>query len=141
MKKTAEDYRNDAAACSKNALASNLYLRKADITEMGNTDIFLGLYEGTRRVKAKLIKTKFGECWLINEDETDLIAKRGKPFLPHSENSRILKGLGLREARERAPAWACMDGKGYGNSGSAWVISFRTGSKWGEDATLVEEGA
>ena len=66
----------------------------ARLAESGYMSTFWGLYEGDRRVKAKEINTKFGTCWLLHEDEQELISKRGKPFLPTGGNSRILKGLG-----------------------------------------------
>jgi len=109
---------------------------KAMLMENDKTHEFIGLFEGNRRVKAREIRTKFGTAWLLHEDEADLIARRGKKFLPTGENSRILKNLGLREAREIADAWAALDGNGTGLSGNVWVAIFRTGDKWGMDATL-----
>lgn len=88
---------------------------------------FVGLWQGERRVKAKQIETKFGTSWVLHEDEVDLIAKRGKPFLPVGMNSRIHKQLGIEQFMELAPAWA----KCAGFHGGA---TFRTGCKWGSDA-------
>lgn len=162
MTKTAEDFRNEAAAANKrvrdsnercdpgdnfvsnwaSGLSANLADTKAELLDAGKVGEFTGLYAGDRRVSAKEIKTRFGYAWLLNEaEEGDLVAKRGKVFLPTGKKSRILKELGLVERRETAPAWACMDGEGYGLSGRAWVIIFRTGDKWGSDAKLVEGGA
>lgn len=113
---------------------------KADLIENGKVDTFVGLFEGDRRVKAKEIRTKFGSAWLLHDDEQDLIRRRGRKFLPTGNRSRILKELGLRQANEEAPAWACISGQGAGLSGAAnsTVITFRTGCKWGTDATEVK---
>ena len=105
----------------------------AHLAENRYMSTFWGLYEGDRRVKAKEINTKFGTCWLLHEDEQDLISKRGKPFLPTGGKSRVLKGLGLQEREETAPAYAC-----HGQHGP---IRYRTGDKWGSDAVLNQEEA
>ena len=106
----------------------------AQIVEKDKTAVFVGLFEGNRRVKARTIETQFGTSWVLHDDEVDLIAKRGKVFLPYGYNSRILKNLGLEQRDERAPAWAKLDGRGTGLSGRVWVAIFRTGDKWGPDA-------
>ena len=59
---------------------------KARIFQNGGVSTFTGLYQGDRRVKARIIDTKFGIAWLLHEDEADLIAARGKPFLPTDTN-------------------------------------------------------
>jgi len=102
---------------------------------------FAGLFEveGDRRVKAKQVRTKFGAAWVLHEDEVDLIARRGKVFLPFGENSRVLRELGLRQGLEEAPAAACLDGqgRGLGSLHTVHVKVFRTGCKWGSDAREV----
>ena len=115
------------------ALEHNAELERliAGLAENAFRTIFPGLYEGDRRVKAKEIQTKFGTCWLLHEDEKALIAKRGKPFLPTGNGSRILKGLGLEERDETAPA--------YAKHGKHRPYIFRTGDQWGGDAVLCEE--
>lgn len=156
--KTAEDYRQAAADCARrreeswersdtdgflsqwaSGLNRNLNLTKAEILENDGKSDFIGLYEGDRRVKARVIETKFGHCWLLHEDERELIQKRGKPFLPCGGNSRIHKNLGVAEAREMAPAWCHITGTGTGLSGNAWVATFRSGDKWGQDSEKIEE--
>ena len=114
---------------------------KARIQEQGGRASFVGLYEGERRVLAKCITTQYGESWLLDDSETDLIARRGKKFLPTGWNSRILKSLGLTQDYETAPAWATIGGSGSGFSGlaSAHVVVFRTGDKWGSDAIRCED--
>lgn len=122
-------------------LNAQLERRKADLVDAGKMAVFTGLFEGDRRVKARMITTKYGVAWLLHEDEAELIERRGKKFLPTGKKSRVLRNLGLAERAELAPAWAKMDGRGYGLSGTAWVATFRTGDKWGQDATEVKEDA
>lgn len=117
--------------------ASGLYARlnrsKADLVDAGNVFTFTGLYEGDRRVKAKEIKTyfQFSESyqWVLHEDEVDLIAKRGKCYLPTGSNSRVHKQLGLSERKESSPAYVAISG----NS----ICTFRSGDKWGSNSNLV----
>ena len=159
--KTAEDYRADAARNREQAAESwersdtdgflsqwasgktaQLNDAKARLMEQGKRDDFPGLYEGDRRVAARLITTQFGTSWLLDETrERDLHRRRGKVFLPNGLNgrSRVLKQLGLRVRRELAPAWVKMEGRGTGLSGTCWVETFRTGDKWGFDAELIPE--
>jgi hypothetical protein len=127
-------------------LSSRLSRVKADIVDAGGVSDFLGLFEGDRRVKARVITNTFDgyrvvRSWLMDESETALIEARGKKFLPTGAKSRILKGLGLVERWETAPAWATYGGSGTGFSGlsSVYIKTYRTGDKWGMDATLAEE--
>jgi|DEB0MinimDraft_6_1074348.scaffolds.fasta_scaffold15585_3 hypothetical protein len=164
MTRTAQDFRDEATAAHQRAadsfhrsdtdgfvsqwadgLMGQLARRKAEITEAGGVAEFTGLYEGDRRVAAKTFTRTFNghrvKSWVLRDDETDLIARRGKKFIPFGEASRIQKNLGLSERRETAPAWADLDGRGTGLSGTAWVSTFRTGDKWGLDAEQVTGGA
>tara|TARA_R110000824_G_scaffold66183_5_gene171864 strand:- start:564 stop:1055 length:492 start_codon:yes stop_codon:yes gene_type:complete len=122
-------------------ITASLDRTKADLIDADKLGEFTGLFEGDRRVKAKTIETKFGSSWLLSDDEPDLIARRGKKFLPVGKRSRILKELGLAERRELAPAWACLAGSGTGLAGAASVrvVTFRTGCKWGSDTKLMKE--
>ena len=126
------------AQYASNVMA-NLDDRKADIAEAGGFASFVGLYEGDRRVKAKLFETCFGKCWLIAESETAIINRRNGRFVPRGENSRVQKKLGLCERAEMAPAWAKLDGSGTGLGGQCWVATFRTGCQYGSDAQLIDE--
>jgi hypothetical protein len=158
MSKSAEDYRTEAKQALQrrqdswersdtdgfltqwaSGLSAQLASKKAEIVENGNKAEFAGLYEGTRRVMARIIQTQYGSCWLLHDSEADLMAKRGSRFVPTGDNSRIQKRLGLSQRFEMAPAWAKMDGRGTGLSGQAWVAVFRTGDKWGKDAELIAE--
>lgn len=160
MNYSAEEYRESAARKTRDAaesfercdtdgfvsqwasgISADLDRAKAALIEAGKVSRFIGLYEGDRRVKAKLISTRFGTSWLLHEDEAELIRARGKPFLPTGRNSRILKSLNLAERWEYAPAWATLgggSGTGLGGATGVRVIVFRTGDKWGGDAELEE---
>jgi len=158
--KTADDFRASAAEREKRAADSfercdtdgflsqwasginaQLDRTKAGLIEDGKTALFDGLFEGDRRVKAKIIRTQFGSCWLLHDDEADLIERRGKKFLPTGDNSRVLRDLGLRQAGERAPAWAAFggEGRGLGSLTSVRIDVFRTGDPWGMDAIEEED--
>jgi hypothetical protein len=161
LKKTAQDFRDEAAADRKRRedswnrsdtdgflsqwgsdLSARLSNAKADLLDNDRLAKFSGLFEGDRRVKAREIRTKFGSSWLLHEDEVDLIDRRGKVFLPWGPRSRIHKELGLSVRTELAPAWACFgggEGKGLSGCHNVHVKTFRTGDKWGQDAVLAGE--
>lgn len=107
----------------------------ARISENGDVSTFTGLYQGDRRVKARIIDTKFGIAWLLHEDEADLIAARGKPFLPTGPNSYVLAGLGLRERDETDAAYAKVS---RGCMATARPVVLRWGDQWGQNAVLIK---
>ncbi|MEK9767810.1 MAG: hypothetical protein VW683_02715 [Betaproteobacteria bacterium] len=132
---------NDVTDASENFISSwasgiisELKTIRSEIDAADGVATFVGLYKGDRRVKAKQIQTKFGFACLLDDDEIDLIAARGKKFLPTGKNSRVNKELGLREASETAPAYAFIAGSGKGLSGQAWVQVARAGDEWGQDS-------
>ena len=118
----------------------------AEIIDNGNVWPFKGLYQGDRRVAAKIIHSEYAPDnrpspisttqWLLSDSETDLIERRGKRYLPSGSRSRILKSLGLSERGEIAPAKAGLGGK---NTWSMRAIAIRDGCPWGSDATLSDE--
>ena len=108
---------------------------KARIFQNGGVSTFTGLYQGDRRVKARIIDTKFGIAWLLHEDEADLIAARGKPFLPTGPNSYVLAGLGLCERDETDAAYAKV---GDGCMSTARPVVLRKGDQWGQNAVLIK---
>lgn len=116
---------------------------RAEILDNGGRSVFPGLYEGERRVAAKLVRGRYPEwdpklIWLLRDDEAERFGRR---FIPHGARSRVQKELGLAERNEWAPAWAKLDGTGTGLSGLATLFTrvFRTGEEWGEDAELYTE--
>ena len=154
MAKTAADYRAEAEDYRRreeesfqrsdtdgflSQWALSLSARKADLNasliEAGG-GTFVGLYEGERRVAAKIIDGQYGSQWLLAREETSIIGRRGKRYLPTGRKSRVLAALGLAERTELAPAAAAVLGSGTGLSGAAnaYVGAVRTGDEWGRDA-------
>lgn len=115
-------------------LTSNLHRAKAEIAARGGKHHFTGLYEGDRRVAARMIDTQFGDAWLLREDEA---AKFGRKFIPTGSTSRIQKKLGLAQRKEWDRADAKIDGHGRGLSGTAWVATYRVDERatWGLTST------
>lgn len=114
-------------------LTSSLYSTLAELAENNWQSEFPALfYSGTQnRVPAKIIyvKDKYSynggmkSLWAIVNPNT---GKFTGQFLPTGKNSRKQKSAGFWEGSELAPAYAKIDGRGYGLSGSAWVSVFRT---------------
>ena len=114
-------------------ITANLHQEKARIYRHNGFAAFTGLYEGDRRVKARIVEGKFGDSWLLDDAEA---AKFGRKFIPTGSTSRIQKSLGLSQRREKDLAYATTLGKGYGLSGTAWVACLRT-EKWGSDQVAL----
>jgi hypothetical protein len=116
-------------------LHSSLYQTLAELAEAGWVSEFPGLFDANtgKRVPAKIIyvKDRFSyngamylkALWAIVDPKTD---KFTGVFLPVGEKSRKQKQLGFIQKTEIAPAYAKIDGRGYGLSGSAWVSTYRT---------------
>ena len=103
---------------------------RSELEQSDGLGEFAGLYEGNRRVKAKIIDTQFGSCWLLHEDEQKLIALRGKVFLPIGQKSKVLRGLGLDQRFELAAA-----GVEHPRYAKGFLPGlYRKGDKWGLDA-------
>jgi hypothetical protein len=122
---------------------AELYRTRADIADAGGVADFVGLYEGDRRVLAKMITVadryapwKSNRVWLVND--ADPVAAKRK-FIPTGMKSRVQKQLGLCERKEVDFADARLEGRGKGLSGSCWVAVFRKGDEWGRDADLRTE--
>ncbi len=156
---TASEHRDKAAAADKRAadsfvrsdtdgfvsqwasgLTAQLERRRAEIVDAGDTATFTGLYDGDRRVLAKLVSYRCGfsfsdkQSWMLGEAELE---KYGRKFVPAGNRSRIQKQLGLTERKERAPAYAFMNGRGTGLSGSAWVdVARKNPDDWGTDSEV-----
>lgn len=98
---------------------ARLYRVQAQLEEAGGWSEFTGLFEGSRLVRAKVIPTRYGSCWLLHESECELIGRRGGQFVPMGSGSRIQKDLGLHEGPIMARAKAKLQGSGTGLSGAA----------------------
>tara|TARA_Y100001963_G_scaffold18693_1_gene23589 strand:+ start:1426 stop:1917 length:492 start_codon:yes stop_codon:yes gene_type:complete len=116
---------------------------KARLVEDGRMAQFVGLYQGDRRVRAKLVQVAnrynggTDQKWVV--DDGDPVCATRK-WIPAGKRSRVQKAIGLCERVELAPAWACIDGSGTGLAGAAscYVKVFRTGCPWGSDAEEVQ---
>tara|TARA_R110002126_G_scaffold50297_1_gene138806 strand:+ start:132 stop:638 length:507 start_codon:yes stop_codon:yes gene_type:complete len=121
-------------------LSAKEHLENAAILDADGFSEFWGLYEGDRRVKAACVsvydKFKHGNVskWVV-EDDDPICAQR--KWIPSGDNSRVQKGLGLKERREMAPARAKITGDG----GNVWVGTFRTGCRYGSNARLSGDEA
>jgi hypothetical protein len=123
-------------------ITARQFERQAHIAEAGGLAEFTGLYQGERRVAARLVPGFRGRStWLLRDDEAERFGRRFVPFAA-GRSSRVQKALGLAERAEMAPAIACLAGSGTGLSGcaSAFVSVKRTGCEWGLDATLIVDG-
>ncbi len=154
MTATAEELRAKAAECAErseesfqrcdtdgflsqwaNDLTARLYRTQADLVDNGGVDEFLGLCKIAtgERVRAKIIRGRFGPCWaIVGEDD-----KFTGEFFPTGPRSRKQKAAGLCEKPEMAPAGAKIDGQGTGLSGSAWVAIYRTDGGCPEGAVTL----
>ena len=98
---------------------------------------FLGLYQGTRRIKAKKIFTDYGATWLLHKDEKSNF--NGRSFLPFNSGSgkgRILNSFDLKELPVKSSAWVDYPkGGGY----HSFPVYFRINNEWGENDKLVKE--
>jgi hypothetical protein len=136
-----------------NDISAQQFEKQAEIVERGGKGIFTGLYEGDRRVAAKVVERPAynrpwatTHVWLLRDDE---VRKFGRRFIPLSgwkKNSRIQKQLGLRECQELAPAHAITSTGGRKSTGlagcaNAYVTTARTGCPWGTDATPMAASA
>lgn len=105
--------------------AADVAARQAQLDAEGGVSTFTGLYEGDRRVRARIVTGKWGLSWLVDGDDA---AKFGRKWLPYGLDSKVQKALGLRERPELAPALAQLQ--------SRRVAVVRAGCEWGSDARL-----
>ena len=113
-------------------ITATLKNTQADLLDAGGVAEFPGLFEGERRVEAKLIEGKFGPVWLVlGQQDEDRFGR----FVPYGRRSRKQKTLGLHEAKETASAAAKIAGEGRGLAGAAncRVTVFRTDGGWPEE--------
>lgn len=133
-----------------NDITAQQLTRQAEIAEAGGKAQFEGLYDGDRRVPAKVIWVpKYNAPWATEpkwklRDQADCI-KFDREYIPYSRSyksgSRIQKQLGLTQRMEMASASTRLGshGKSTGLAGcaNAFVEIYRTGCPWGTDATPV----
>lgn len=128
-----------------NDLSARKYSEQARIKRNGGKAFFYGLYQGDRRVKARMVsRPAFNAPWktvLVWELHSDEQGSFGRRYIPAGQRSRVQKTLGLSERGENAPAEAYIGGSGRGMSGlaSCFVSARRTGDQWGQDSVLAED--
>ena len=99
---------------------------------------FIGLYLGTRRIKAKKIFTEYGATWLLHKDEKSNFNDRSfLPFNAGSGRGKILNSFGLKELNVTSPAW-CKFPKGGGYYSSIVYFRFGVDNQWGGNDKLVK---
>lgn len=102
---------------------------QAQLAEANGVHTFVGLYDGDRRVRARVVAGRFGLTWLLDGDDE---ARLGK-WVTYGPTSRQQKAKGLKERPELDHAEVRADGR--------HVAFVRTGCKWGQDARLKFTGA
>lgn len=120
-------------------LSASLAQERASICEHGGHAEFTVLMEGERVVDARQIDTRYGYCWRLSDDEE---ARFGRRFVPvdYEGRSRVQKRLGLRQGKAWRPAWAKIEGRGKGLSGTAWVATYQVHNpdpEWERDLSLI----
>lgn len=139
-----------------NDIGAQMLRAQAAIARNGGLAAFVGLYDGDRRVAAKLVSMPCYNApwaselkWKLRDDEADRYGRRFIPLAPSGSMkdgkfvrkvSRVQKSIGLVERMEYAPAVAriCGSGKGLSGAASAYVSNVRNGCEWGSDAQVEE---
>lgn len=92
---------------------------EAEVVENGGKWEFPGLFRKSdgKRIRAKVINTRFGTCWaIVGEDD-----KFTGQFFPTGEKSRKQKAAGLFQKLEEVEAGVDFTGGGRGLSGACNV--------------------
>lgn len=100
---------------------------EAQLAAAGGLGTFTGLYEGDRRIRARIMEGKYGLSWLVDGEDAQRL---GRKWITHGPTSAQQKKRGLRERPELAPAEVALVG------GGRHVVIRRTGCRWGSDARL-----
>lgn len=124
-----------ARAAAPAVLRGQLELAQKALADACGFHVFEGLYEGDRRVAARLVEGKFGWSWLVRPDEAERFGRKWIPFAG-PRPSTVQAGLGLTERLETAQAEAVITADRFGNDR---VRHHRTGDKWGQDSVLKRE--
>jgi hypothetical protein len=106
-------------------ITSNMHSLEAQVAKKGGYDLFPGLFdiETGKRIRAKLIPTKYGEAWAMLDENHKFTGE----FVSDSRGPRAaLRKRGWVVLAEYAPAKATILGHGTGLSGHAWAAIVRT---------------
>lgn len=78
----------------------------------------VGLYDGDRRLAARVVNGRYGEVWFLRDDEAKALGRRFVPWYPRGTGgSRVQSDLGLHQRDE--------------------LIPVEGADQWGQDAELV----
>ena len=99
--------------------------------------LFIGLYQGNRRVAAQLEESRYGRRWKLTEGEAESLGNTAIPLgVLHYRASKVQKRLGLSEHREWAPAWLRLEHPGLPDES---LVVYRAGDPWGQDAECAAD--
>ena len=125
---------------------SRLERARAELCEKKGKHNFLGLYDGNRRLKAKmiLVEDKFitwskvkNPVWLLEDSEAEKYGRRFMPFNDGRGRSRILNSFGLKELEVVADAWAKSTWVGH----THYITYYRVNDEWGQKDQIKKERA
>jgi len=129
--------------CAASRVGDGLHRRllelKLDIAENNGLSSFKGLYdlEGVR-VRAKVIKGKYGLCWAFCDDRDQFT---GKFITAFPAKAKTMRKKGFQELDEDAPAAAKLSGNGKGFSGltSCYPVTYRTDKGYPDTAIVYRD--
>ena len=126
--------------------SARLERARAELCEKKGKHDFLGLYDGNRRLKAKmiLVEDKFitwakvkNPVWLLEDSEAEKYGRRFMPFNDGRGRSRILNSFGLKELEVVADAWAKSTWVGH----THYITYYRVNDEWGQKDQIKKERA
>jgi hypothetical protein len=124
---------------------SRLERARAELCQKLGKHEFLGLYDGKRRLKAKmiLVEDKFitwakvkNPVWLLEDSEAKKYGRRFLPFNNGRGKSKILNSFGLKELRVLSDAWA----KGEWVGHTHYIKYYRVNNEYGQKDKLINGG-
>jgi hypothetical protein len=116
-------------------LAAQLDLARQALADACGFHTAEGLYDGDRRLAARLVEGRYGWSWLLRYDEVERYGRKWVPYAGASP-SRVQEKLKLTERLETCQAQAVIAADRFGTD---HVRFERTGDKWGLDSRLKPE--
>ena len=124
---------------------SKLESARANLCKKQGKHYFLGLFDGQRRLKAKIILVDSfnpmangkNPVWLLEDSAAEKYGRRFMPYNNAKGTSRVLNSLGLKESTVVADAWATRKYVGW----THYVHYYRVNNEWGEKDQLIKEKA
>jgi hypothetical protein len=106
-------------------MTADKYELEADLLETDGLSPFRALFDGDRRLDARLVRTRYGTTWRLGAAEERRYGRAFVPFVGDVGTSKVQKALGLRERFELAAGVVKMLGgekSGLGNMAAARYI-------------------